>query len=202
MAPLVLKLGGSLFESGQLGDVLNVVVQSTRPLVIVPGGGPFADAVRAAQRDIGFSDQMAHRMAVLAMQQMALLIADLQPKFTAATSIADFQSAWAAGQTPVWSPFEMVDADAGLPRTWSMTSDGLAAWLATRLEGASVALVKSCAVPRNATAQTLAEDSTVDAEFARIVSQSALDWQVIGAGDTQRLSKLLLTNPGDEPRLI
>ena len=34
-------------------------------MIVVPGGGPFADAVRASQAEIGFDDAAAHEMAML-----------------------------------------------------------------------------------------------------------------------------------------
>ena len=48
-APLVVKLGGSLHASPALAHWLTALKRYPRPLTIVPGGGPFADAVRAAQ---------------------------------------------------------------------------------------------------------------------------------------------------------
>lgn len=192
MTPLVLKLGGSLTDSGQMREVLERVARSTRPLIIVPGGGVFADTVRAAQRTFGIPDETAHRIAVLAMQQMALLISDMQPKLKPAKSIADFEEVWRQARIPVWLPFEMVDGDPSVPRTWSMTSDGLAAWLATQRQGTSVALVKSCSVPPNANAQALAAAGIVDTEFARIVVQNGLDWHVIGWAAADTLDQLIL----------
>ena len=74
MKPLVVKIGGSLVETGRLREILAIVARAQRPTVIVPGGGPFADAVRNAQAEFGFSDEAAHRMAILAMHQTALLM--------------------------------------------------------------------------------------------------------------------------------
>ena len=46
-----------------------------RRLLVVPGGGPFADSVRAVDRQHRLSDDAAHWMAILAMDQYAHLIA-------------------------------------------------------------------------------------------------------------------------------
>ena len=37
------------------------------PLVVVPGGGPFADAVRVFDAELGLSSDRAHWMSILAM---------------------------------------------------------------------------------------------------------------------------------------
>lgn len=197
---LVLKIGGSLAESGRLGHVLDLVGRATRPLVVVPGGGPFADSVRAAQREFGFSDSAAHRMAILAMHQMAILFADMQPKLRPSATPEDFAAAWGWGAIPVWLPFAMVHGDPQLLRSWSTTSDGLAAWLAGKLDGAAIALVKSCRVPAGALAPALAEAGIVDPEFPRLVAAAGLDWRVLGAGDEEHLDVLLGCRQGEDTR--
>jgi aspartokinase-like uncharacterized kinase len=48
--PNVVKLGGSLHDAAELGGWLAALAEAPGPArVVVPGGGPFADAVRAAQ---------------------------------------------------------------------------------------------------------------------------------------------------------
>ncbi len=50
---------------------------SSLPLVVVPGGGPFADAgPRRRTARLGFSDAAAHAMAILAMEQFGQVILD------------------------------------------------------------------------------------------------------------------------------
>ena len=52
---VVVKLGGSLAASSHLPRLLEQLAR-TPNLVIAPGGGPFADAVRRAQKERGFDD--------------------------------------------------------------------------------------------------------------------------------------------------
>src|SRR5882757_2855389 len=77
---IVLKLGGSLASSGGLTACLAALGTLRGEIVVVPGGGFFADAVRAAQPRFGFSDRAAHHMAILAMEQYALLLVDRLPR--------------------------------------------------------------------------------------------------------------------------
>ena len=79
-APIVVKLGGSLLEGdgGRGRPWLDILARSTVPVVVVPGGGAFADLVRSEQRRLGFSGRTAHRMALVAMHQTALAIVDGQ----------------------------------------------------------------------------------------------------------------------------
>ncbi|MGZ5851302.1 MAG: amino acid kinase family protein, partial [Hyphomicrobium sp.] len=59
----VIKLGGSVAESGRLAAIVLIVAATRVPVVVVPGGGTFADAVRVAQAELGFGDAVAHHMA-------------------------------------------------------------------------------------------------------------------------------------------
>lgn len=143
---IVLKLGGSLLESGRMSEVLSLVAKRGRPVIVVPGGGNFADQVRQSQRDHGFDDATAHRLALFAMHQMANVIVSRAPHFAIAASLEEFAIVGASNMVPVWAPAAMALADEAIPKTWEMTSDSLAAWLAGLAGGVELALVKSCAV--------------------------------------------------------
>ena len=79
--PVVVKLGGSVVRSAELPAWLDAIAASPLPIVIVPGGGALADEVRAAQARLGFGDGAAHRMALLAMDQLAWAVAGLRAGF-------------------------------------------------------------------------------------------------------------------------
>ena len=178
---------------GGAREVLSLVAASPRQIVIVPGGGAYADAVRADQVTRGFSDAEAHKLAIRAMHQTAADFQALQSELTPAESVADIASAWAAGRVPVWLPWTMVQHETSIPQDWSVTSDSLAAWLAGQLEGAEVALVKSCAVPPDASLADLADAGITDPQFPAFVVRGDLKWHVLGAGDEARLIALLGT---------
>jgi aspartokinase-like uncharacterized kinase len=74
----VVKLGGSLAGSERLREWL-AALAGQPGLVLVPGGGPFADAVRAAQGALRFDDATAHHLAMLAMEQYGRALCALQP---------------------------------------------------------------------------------------------------------------------------
>ena len=61
---IVIKIGGSLFSSTHLKEWLRVIAkQSKHTIVIVPGGGPFADQVRAADQQWHLPEDHCHDMA-------------------------------------------------------------------------------------------------------------------------------------------
>ena len=158
----VLKLGGSHALGGRLGDWLEAVAAHAGRVVVVPGGGPFADVVRKTQSQIGFNDIAAHEMAMVAMSQFGRALAVLRPGFEIAATREAIEAALARGVTPIWSP-ERMALEARLAPSWDLTSDSLAAWLAGLLKAERVILVKHGA--QAASVRELAERGLVDPLF-------------------------------------
>jgi aspartokinase-like uncharacterized kinase len=178
---VIIKLGGSLSRSDTLIDCLNVVEKNyqDRAVVIVPGGGAFADQVRMAQQYWQFDDNTAHHMALLAMQQMALMFKGLKPDFAIAHTVAAIQEQLIQKKTVIWSP-DIVELDnAGIEASWDITSDSLAAWLAKTLSATELILVKSVAIDTRLSLQQLAEQNIVDKAFCNFVAQAAFKVHII-----------------------
>jgi 5-(aminomethyl)-3-furanmethanol phosphate kinase len=145
----VVKLGGSYAFSPHLRDMLSTICSARAPVVVAPGGGPFADTVREAQPRMGFGDSAAHRMALLAMAQFAESLVSLAPakggsrkNCRVAASVAAIRETLAENAVPVWSPWPMADGLETLPESWALTSDSLSAWLAGKLGAARLILIK------------------------------------------------------------
>ena len=81
IGPTIVKLGGSHAFSPHLKNWLDAIAGCAGCAVVVPGGGPFADAVRMAQPRMGFDDRAAHEMAVLAMEQYGCALTNLGDSF-------------------------------------------------------------------------------------------------------------------------
>ncbi len=188
---IVLKLGGSLANSGGLPRYLAAFRAAHHPAVIVPGGGVFADAVRAEQSRFGFSDRTAHHMAILAMEQYALMLIDHQPRLKPCRSIEEMRRTLAAGDPAIWLPATLALADPTIPQSWDVTADSLAAWLARRLGAERLILVKSVAAPRPLDIAALAADGMVDKAFPSFVADHGLTLDWIGPGEEERLAERL-----------
>jgi aspartokinase-like uncharacterized kinase len=190
---IVVKLGGSLAAAGTLRSWLRVVQENgSRRCVVVPGGGAFADAVRSAQQRVGFSDRAAHVMALLAMEQYAVLLADLEPGLRSCTTIEEIGTALASGRVALWLPRGMVVAEPEIAASWSVTSDSLAAWLAGRIRARHLVLVKSApAMPPPLSPAALADRGLVDAAFPAFVAAAGCTLGYCGPGEQARLAEVL-----------
>jgi 5-(aminomethyl)-3-furanmethanol phosphate kinase len=178
----VVKLGGSYAFSLQLPAWLEALAACAGRVVIVPGGGPFADAVRAAQPKMGFSDAVAHRMGLMAMEQFGCAVASLGQGYVMAPSARAIDHAVRARQVPVWSPLPMALEAEDLPASWDVTADSLAAWLAARLGTRRVVFVKHIAPPM-ASLDALIAAGILDRFLPRLLGERALEAYIVGPGD-------------------
>jgi dihydroneopterin aldolase len=168
----IVKLGGSHATGPHLKAWLAAIAAEAGSIAIVPGGGPFADAVRAAQAPMGFDDPAAHAMALMAMAQFGCALQSLNPALRLAASRSAILRALKDGKVPVWSPEPMARA-AGLPETWELTSDSLAAWLTRALGAGRLLLVKHGHFePETIDARDLVECGVVDPLFPRYLKES------------------------------
>jgi aspartokinase-like uncharacterized kinase len=197
---LVVKLGGSLLSNGSLAPLLDALreLARTRRVVVVPGGGPFADAVRqaCALHDPGAS--ASHWMAILAMDQHAQLLAGLLPQARLAAGPEDVEAAVADGRLALLAPFRWLRTADPLPHGWHVTSDSIAAWVAARLEARRLVLLKSLEGARGPAGELLADIDAgaaasagiVDGYFERALVHGSECWVVAGR-HPERLVELL-----------
>ncbi|WP_428029310.1 aspartate kinase [Ancylobacter sp.] len=162
--PEIVKLGGSLVGDPRLPALLDALAGRGAPLILVTGGGPLADGVRALQPRLALSDAACHRMAILAMEQTAHAFADLAPGLALVATPGAMAEAHGQGRAALWLPAGMALAATDLPENWDLTSDSLATWLAAELGAVRLTLVKSVAAA-SGTAADWAVTGLVDPLF-------------------------------------
>jgi aspartokinase-like uncharacterized kinase len=149
MRPVVVKVGGGLLGApGALERVCVAVATLGRreALVVVPGGGPFADAVRELDRELGLSPEAAHWMAILAMDQYAHLLSERISGGRVVEEPGAIAAVLAAGEIAVLAPTRWLRAADPLPHSWDASSDTVAAFVAGALDAARLVLVKPAEV--------------------------------------------------------
>ena len=142
---LVIKVGGGLLEhADHLQRVIDAIdeVSRTSRVVVVPGGGPFADAVRRVDDRFALTDDAAHWMAILGIDQYAHLLASRIASGVVVSGREQIESAHRSGQIPVLAPSAWLEAADPLPHSWDVTSDSIAAWVADELGAARLMLIK------------------------------------------------------------
>ena len=133
----MVKVGGSLLA--EAGRLVSVLKESGRLLLVVPGGGPFARMVRSLHPP----EEPAHWMAILAMDQFGW--------YLAAGGIPVTHELSPPGRMEILLPYRVMRERDPLPHTWDVTSDTIAAWVASEL-GTDLLILKSVdGITRNGT---------------------------------------------------
>lgn len=198
--PVVIKIGGSCASTLDLRRWTAAVAASGGRAVVVPGGGPFADAVRDAQPRMGFDDSAAHHMAMLGMEQFGHALASFHERLSVADNMTDLQRVLSYGSVPVWLPARMAMQAADIPPSWQVTSDSLAAWLAGRLNAARLILLKQVELPRQPVAVSeLVAKEIVDPAFPQFLKASASAAFILGPADHMAVGAAVCDDPQGTP---
>jgi|SRR5215472_13868764 dihydroneopterin aldolase len=190
--PTIVKLGGSFAFSAHLRDWIVAIAGCAGRVVLVPGGGPFADTVRAAQAQMGFDGCAAHRMGLLAMEQYGCAIKSLHEKLSLAETPDSIRCGLVDNRVPVWLSSRMVLDATDIPSSWDVTSDSLAAWLAGKIGAERLLLVKhvesACGTQR---AADLTARGIVDKAFGSFLAASGVPAFILGSTDHVAVTCLL-----------
>ena len=180
----VLKIGGGLLGKAGAFELTIEAVTAFRPgrrLVIVPGGGPFAEAVREMFKRAKIGEDAAHWMAVLGMDQYAHALAARIPDAVLVDGAGGIAAALQAARLPVLAPYRWLRAADPLPHSWDVTSDSIAAWFAGALGARRVVLIK----PADGEHKKL-----VDSHFLRTLP-SGVEHLIVTADDLGQLDVAL-----------
>lgn len=143
MTVAVIKVSGSLFDWPDLRFRLAewLSQRSEERLLLVPGGGPATDAIRAYDRCHDLGEEKSHWLALRALTLNAWFLADL----LAAPVVDPMIGKWAGAALLDAFAFCQHDEIAPhLPATWETTSDSVAAVAAIALKARELVLLKSC----------------------------------------------------------
>ncbi len=180
-----MKVGGGLSATpGALAAVGRALAAAARRhrILVVPGGGPFADAVRAFDQRESLSADAAHWMAILAMDQYAYVLVERIPGAVLVEEPGALGAVLAGPGVAVLAPSRWLRAADVLPHDWSATSDSAAAFVAGALDAARLVLIK----PGTGGSAT----ELVDPCFASVLP-AGLPWSVMGWEELDGLEELL-----------
>ena len=144
---ILFKLGGSLLNSGFMKIWIKFITNHFKGrAIIIPGGGLFANHIRAVQKDYNLENDIAHDMALYSMSQMGLLISSIDrinlhfcnTKHEISRVIED-------NKVPIIGSFDFLKTRIGASnKNWSITSDSIALLISEELQLNTLLIVKSC----------------------------------------------------------
>jgi len=128
----VVKIGGSLFPEYTL-ELCEKLSQSNEKIVLVNGGGEFANLLRTYHRDYDYSKQANHWNAIRCMDIIGELIADKNDKIEATNDINSIEDIHNHGNIPLLLCYDILKRYDPLIHSWDITSDSIACWIAHKI---------------------------------------------------------------------
>jgi aspartokinase-like uncharacterized kinase len=207
----VIKVGGSLAEDPERLRALCCKLSELAKkyeIIVVPGGGRFADAVRKYDQRFALSSDVSHKMAILGMDQFGLLLSNITPNsrvFRQLGSAKEFSEAKAA---PIFLPSQLMLEEDPLENSWDVTSDSIAAYIAVRVHAGKVVLVtdvdgvftsdpkkfsdakliKTLSVKK---LSTLTQRTSVDRHLPKLLLKAQIDCYVVNGKYPDRVEAVL-----------
>jgi 5-(aminomethyl)-3-furanmethanol phosphate kinase len=182
MTHTVLKVGGSLIEVSK--DLIDCLVKAELDVLVVPGGGPFAEIVRRYADRIDVN--AAHWMAVLAMNQYGFYLA--APGTALVEDVSEFQHG-----IRILLPFKLLYDYDPLPHSWNATSDSIAGWVAHHLSANLIiatdvdGVVLARKLVTRIEARELSTETCVDAFLPKLLDMHNLDCTIVNGYHFQRV---------------
>lgn len=144
MDAIIVKIGGSLALHPENLKILCIKLSELSKkhnLLVVPGGGEFADVARDLDKRFSLSNQVSHRMAILGMDQYGFLLSDLIAGSQAINQLCQVQKVFSLGKMPIFLPSNLLLDSDPLENSWEVTSDSIAVYVASQLQITKVVLI-------------------------------------------------------------
>jgi aspartokinase-like uncharacterized kinase len=149
MKNIIIKIGGKILETPQS---LESTISQFRTLlfdkrilnnvVIIPGGGNYANFIRILDKEIDLGDDRAHWMAIKAMEFLGKRSIKNYPEIEI---IKEFDLLIKSPQNKkivLFLPYEYLFKYDELPHSWNITSDSITLYLANKLKLQECFLIK------------------------------------------------------------
>ena len=211
MNAVIVKVGGSLAlfpeKLRNLCEKINEISKEYK-LIVVPGGGEFADVVRCIDKRFRISCNTSHRMAILGMDQYGILLSDLMPNSVIASKLEEIKYFLDSDKIPIFLPSNLLICEDSLENSWTVTSDSIAVYIASRLQVTKVLLVTDVdgiynndpktvsdakLINNLSASELLAMDkrTSVDKELPNLLLKTPIDCYVINGLFPKRIKSVL-----------
>lgn len=142
----IFKIGGSILENPK--SLKNTILQLSQlvqeryieRIIIIPGGGSYANFIREIDQKLGIGNSMAHWMAIYAMDYNGISIAKQYPFIKATDKLNNIKSEYK--NISIFLPFRHLKFSNPLPHSWEVTSDAIALYFTKLLKQNQAFLIK------------------------------------------------------------
>ena len=136
----IVKIGGSWLKNPKLPLLINFLQKFAKEkIVLVAGGGVFAETVRSVYTSNKMTEETGHILAMKATEIFAYYLKSINPKI----SITNKNTNFIKKNLNLWIPTEKLSFEKKFKKNWESTSDSIATWLYSNTKSKGVVFVKS-----------------------------------------------------------
>ena len=136
----IVKNGGSWLKNPKLPLLINFLQKFAKEkIVLVAGGGGFAETVRSVYTSNKMTEETGHILAMKATEIFAYYLKSINPKI----SITNKNTNFIKKNLNLWIPTEKLSFEKKFKKNWESTSDSIATWLYSNTKSKGVVFVKS-----------------------------------------------------------
>ena len=141
------KIGGKILEnSNSIKSTFSQLTQLyeeqiLQKIIVIPGGGSFANFVRSLDEALQIGDDLAHWSAIYSMNYNGMMLSRKYPNLETIEDLKTFQDA--KQMFCIFLPYRFLREDDTLPHNWDVTSDSIALYVANKLKLSRCFLIKN-----------------------------------------------------------
>lgn len=172
-------------------DLIEECIEYNQKILIVPGGGIFADIVRM----IKTSQEAAHWMAILCMEEYAYYLKDISVAKPIYDLDIDDKGVF------ILFPYNLIRKYDPVPHTWKATSDTIAAWIASKLDARFIKATDVNGIYLNGkfrkevyASEIIGIETCVDMELPLYLMKNKMNCEIINGTQKGNLKKCLKYN--------
>ena len=170
---ILAKIGGKIIENHEnlrstLNQFKSLLFEKKKVdnVILIPGGGSYANFVRKLDNKLNIGDNLSHWMAIFAMNCNGIAISERYKEINCISDINELKKNKAS--ISIFLPFDFLYKTNELPHSWSVTSDTIAIYIAYILKLNQCFLIKDVdGIFINNQSELIQEISTKDFEKLR-----------------------------------
>ena len=136
----IVKIGGSWLKNPSLPTLLTRIKKiCNKNIVIVPGGGSFADSIRDVYDKTKMTESLANKLALKSTELFAEYLKELDNDLCLIDNPRNFTKE----KISVWLPSKKLSQNNSFQNNWDSTSDSIAAWLGNKIRAEGIIFIKS-----------------------------------------------------------
>ncbi|ABR54616.1 aspartate/glutamate/uridylate kinase [Methanococcus vannielii SB] len=194
----VIKIGGSLTFNSK--NLLSKLIELNKKIVLVPGGGNFADSVRELYDRTDLGELGAHKIATICTDITGIYFSEISGIKTA-NNLFDAKKILENENIVIILPSKIILSTDELPCSWSVTSDSFAAYIAKLLKSKVLIIATDVdgiydkypegKLLNTINTKTIKGFTSVDKHLPKLISEYGIECFVVNGNHPERIKNIL-----------